>query len=65
VNGLRHFLRDFTASAVREHLRSQVEDSSAGPRLTTNELELVRLICDDSFDWRALLAAGGTPGRTS
>jgi hypothetical protein len=25
MKGIRHFLRDFTATAVREHLRSQIE----------------------------------------
>jgi hypothetical protein len=27
MKGIRHFLRDFTASAVKEHLRSQIEDT--------------------------------------
>ena len=29
MKGARYFLRNFTATAVREHLRSQIEDSGA------------------------------------
>ena len=54
--GLRSFLRNFTASAVREHLRSQVEDRGEAPDLTPNEVELVRFIRQGSFDWDAFLA---------
>ena len=57
MKGARYFLRNFTATAVREHLRSQIEDSGGSPELTKNELELVRFICEGSFDWRAFLAA--------
>lgn len=63
--GLRHFLRDFSASAVKEHLRSQVEDNGGAPELTKNEVELVRFICDEPFDWRPLLAASEASSRTS
>jgi hypothetical protein len=56
MKGIRHFLRNFTASAVKEHLRSQVEDTSRSPDLTTNELELVRFIRQGSFDWDVFLA---------
>ncbi len=60
MKGIRHFLRDFTATAVREHLRSALEtvDGSAGktPNLTKNEIELVRFVCDGSFDWSAYLS---------
>jgi hypothetical protein len=56
MNGIRHFLRNFTASAVTEHLRSQVDASGGSPDLTTNELELVRFIRRGSFDWDAFLA---------
>jgi len=56
MNGIRHFLRDFTASAVREHLRSQIEATDGSPRLTKNEVELVRFMCGEgSFDWNAFL----------
>jgi hypothetical protein len=50
MKGIRHFLRDFTASAVKEHLRSQVEDTEGAPALTKNEIELVRFIQDGSFN---------------
>jgi hypothetical protein len=53
----QYFLRNFIATAVREHLRSQIEDRGDSPELTKNELELVRFICEGSFDWRAFLAA--------
>jgi hypothetical protein len=53
---VRRFLRNFTALAVREHLRSQVEAGRALPNLTENEVELVRFIVDGSFDWNAFLA---------
>lgn len=49
-------MRNFTATAVKEHLRSQVEDRDGPPELTQNEVELVRFICDGSFDWRGYLA---------
>jgi hypothetical protein len=50
MKGIRHFLRDFTASAVKEHLRSQIEDTGGQPELTKNEIELVRFIRAGSFD---------------
>jgi hypothetical protein len=56
MNGIRRFLRNFTASAVKEHLRSEIEGSGGSPDLTRNEVELVRFICEGSFDWDALLA---------
>jgi hypothetical protein len=54
---VRRFLRNYTALAVREHLRSEVEARRASPNLTENELELVRFIVDGSFDWNAFLCA--------
>jgi hypothetical protein len=60
MKGIRWFLRNFTASAVKEHLRSAIETSGGSPDLTRNEIELVRFICEGSFDWDALL--GGRPG---
>jgi hypothetical protein len=42
VRGIRYRLRNFTALAVREHLRSQVEHSAREPELTPNEVALVR-----------------------
>jgi hypothetical protein len=57
MRGIRHFLRDFTAAAVKEHLRSQVVAAEGSPSLTKNEIELMRFICEGTFDWQALLAA--------
>ncbi len=54
--GARYFLRNFSATAVKEHLRSQIEDTGGSPDLTKNELELMRFIYEGSFDWRAFLA---------
>jgi hypothetical protein len=54
MHGIRHFLRDFTATAVKEHLRSQL-DSTGEPRLTRNEIELLRFISQRSVDWQPLL----------
>jgi hypothetical protein len=44
MKGIRRFLRDFTATAVREHLRSAIEATGGSPDLTKNEIELVRFI---------------------
>jgi hypothetical protein len=56
MRGVRYFLRDFTASAVREHLRSAIEATGGSPELTKNEIELVRFISEGSLDWRVILA---------
>jgi len=56
VRGVRHFLRNFTATAVREHLRSAVEKGNGSPALTPKELKLLRDVCEGPFDWRAFLA---------
>jgi hypothetical protein len=56
MKGIRHFLRDFTATAVREHLRSEIEATGTSPELTKNEIELVRFICEGSADWGAFLS---------
>jgi len=61
MKGIRHFLRDFTATAVKEHLRSQVEDSGGAPSLTKNEVELVRFVRQGPFDWDAFLAGSAEP----
>jgi hypothetical protein len=42
VKGLRYSLRNFTALAVREHLRSQIERAESEAELTPNEVALVR-----------------------
>ena len=49
-------MAEITASAVKEHLRSQVEATGGSPDLTKNEIELVRFVCDGSFDWDSFLA---------
>ena len=46
MRGIRHFLREFTARAVKEHIRSAIEDGGS-PELTKKEIELVRFIQDD------------------
>ena len=64
MKGIRHFLRNFTASAVTEHLRSQVEETGGSPSLTANELELVRFIRQGPFDWDGFLSTRpSTSGR--
>ena len=60
MHGIRHFLRNFTATAVREHLRSQIEDTRGRPSLTDKEIQLVRYIRDDSVKWDAVLVAQRT-----
>jgi hypothetical protein len=59
MKGIRHVVRDFTASAVKEHLRSQIEDTEGRPAFTKNEIELVRFIRQESFDW-GLPPTGGS-----
>jgi hypothetical protein len=56
MRGIRHFLRNFTASAVKEHLRSEIEATGGSPELTKNEIELVRFIREGSVDWDVFLA---------
>jgi predicted DNA binding protein len=51
MRGIRYRLRDFTATAVKEHIRSQIEDASGAPELTERELELVRFVRENGFDW--------------
>jgi hypothetical protein len=48
MKGLRHFFRNFTALAVKEHLRSQIEDVGSRAELTPKEVELVRFSADRS-----------------
>jgi hypothetical protein len=64
MKGIRHFLRDFTATAVREHLRSEIEATGGSPDLTKNEVELVRFISEGSVDWSAFLAERSGAGKT-
>ncbi len=44
MKGIRHFMRNFSATAVKEHLRSEIEATGGSPDLTKNEIELVRFI---------------------
>jgi hypothetical protein len=57
MKGMRYFLRNFTATATKEHLRSQLEDTSGSPELTPKEIELVRFIRDGSLDWERFEAS--------
>ena len=54
MRGIRHSLWNFSATAVEEHLRSEIEATGGSPDLT--KTELMRFIHDGSFDWRAFLA---------
>jgi len=56
MRGIRHSLWNFSATAVEEHLRSEIEATGGSPDLTKTEIELMRFIHDGSFDWRAFLA---------
>jgi hypothetical protein len=56
VKGLRYLLRNYTALAVREHLRSQVEATGSRAELTPNEVELVRSAADRSEQLNELAA---------
>ena len=59
IRGVRSFLRSFTASAVKEHVRSEIEATGGAPRLTETELE--RFIRKGPFDWDALLEQTSGP----
>lgn len=50
VRGLRYVLRNFTAQAVKEHLRSQVERREGDGQLTPNEVDLVRFAAERSAE---------------
>ena len=55
MRGIRYFLRNFTATAVKEHLRSQLEDTGGRPELTPKEIELFRFMRERSPDWDRIL----------
>ena len=61
MKGLRHFFRNFTALAVKEHLRSQIEQAGSEAELTPNEVELVRFAADRSAQLNEL--ANRSPGK--
>ena len=48
MKGIRYFFRNFTALAVKEHLRSQVDDAGTDAELTPNEIDLVRFATEHS-----------------
>ena len=48
MKGIRYAIRNFTALSVKEHLRSQIDDSGSEAELTPNEVELVRFALDRS-----------------
>ena len=54
MKGFRYFFRNFTALAVKEHLRSQIERTESGAELTPNEVELVRFAAERSDQLREL-----------
>jgi hypothetical protein len=54
MKGIRYFFRNFTALAVKEHLRSQIDGAGRGASLTPNEVELVRFATDCSDQLRKL-----------
>lgn len=54
MKGIRYALRNFTAQAVKEHLRSQIEDAGSRAELTPNEIELVRFSADRSDQLKQL-----------
>jgi len=60
VKGIRHFFRNFTALAVKEHLRSQIEDAGSRAELTPKEIELVRFAADR---WDQLSELANKPRR--
>jgi hypothetical protein len=61
LNGVRYFFRNFTALAVKEHLRSQLERTGSGAELTPNEVELVRFTAERSAQLTGL--ADRSPGK--
>jgi hypothetical protein len=48
MRGPRYLLRNFTALAVKEHLRSQLDRPASGAELTPNEVALVRFAAANS-----------------
>src|SRR5581483_6250022 len=60
VKGLRYLLRNFTALAVREHLRDQVEQAGSRAELTPNEVALVRFAAEHADALSRL--ASSSPG---
>jgi hypothetical protein len=61
-HGVRYWLRQFPAAAVKEHMRAQIEDGGGAPELTKNEVELVRFLREGQFDWDRYLAGRSKAG---
>ncbi|HEY1368637.1 MAG TPA: hypothetical protein VGF23_16060 [Gaiellaceae bacterium] len=54
MRGIRYALRNFTALSVKEHLRSQIDQSGSKAELTPKEVELVRFAADRSDQLKEL-----------
>ena len=55
MKGLRYLLRNYTALAVKEHLRSQIERDATGAELTPSEVELVRFTGERAEQLKTLM----------
>ena len=53
LKGVRYFLRNFTATAVQEHLRSQIEDTGRFAKAHAEGGRAGALHPRGSFDWTA------------
>jgi len=60
VRGPRYLLRNFTALAVKEHLRSQIDDAGTTTALTPNEVELVHFAAARSEQLQELASRSDT-----
>ncbi len=65
LKGIRYFLRNFTATAVKEHLRSQLEDTDGSPSLTQREVELVRFVLERPSGWDPEVGSPASKGKES
>jgi len=54
MRGIRYSVRNFTALSVKEHLRSQIDQSGSEAELSPNEVELVRFAADRSAELKEL-----------
>jgi hypothetical protein len=61
MKALRYLLRNYTALAVNEHLRSPLEQKASEAELTPNEVELVRFTAERSDQLQEL--AVSSPSR--
>jgi hypothetical protein len=61
MRGFRYLLRNFTALAVREHLRSQMERPGSDAELTPNEVALIRF-AEGHLERLNKLAEKSSPG---